>query len=224
MLGSLLYPLLVEPLFDTFASLPEGRLRTQIVELADREGVDVGQILVSDASKRTTTFNAYVSGLGPTRRVIVYDNLVADLGERETLAVVAHELAHAKHQDVLVGTVLGAAGALFGVGLLGLVVTRRLNGVQVADPRNVPFVLALVAMASVLAGPIESGISRKIETRADVEALRVTEDPAGFITLQQELARRSAADLTPPAWAQFWFGSHPTTLLRISNAERQAAE
>jgi STE24 endopeptidase len=221
--GSLLYPLLVEPLFNSFSPLPEGQLRTQILALADREDVDVGDVLVADASRRTTTLNAYVSGLGPTRRVIVYDNLVADLGERETLAVVAHELAHAKNQDVVIGTALGAAGMVAAVGLLGLVVPRRSDRGQVAEPRSVPLVLALVAVATVLAGPVESGISRRIETRADGEALRVTGDPAGFIALQQELARRSAADLTPPAWVRFWFGTHPTTLLRIANAEQQAA-
>ena len=216
--GSLIYPLVVEPLFNSFTSLPDGPLRTQILKLADDEGVDVDDVLVADASRRTTTLNAYVSGFGSTRRVVVYDNLVDGLDQDETLSVVGHELAHAKHQDVLVGTGLGAAGALLGVGLLGLVLSRR--EAETGDARSVPRILALVAIASLLASPVQNGISRQIETRADVDALRFTDDPAAFIALQQQLARRSAADLTPPAWSQFWFGSHPVTLARIALAER----
>jgi STE24 endopeptidase len=223
LVGSLLYPLVVEPLFNSFTSLPDGPLRTQILELADEEGVDVDDVLVADASRRTTTLNAYVSGFGSTRRVVVYDNLLDGLDQDETLSVVAHELAHAKHQDVLVGTVLGAAGSLVAVGLLALVVPGRRDGRRdggVADPRSVPRVLALVAVAGLLSSPVQNGISRQIEIRADVDALRATDDPAAFVVLQQQLARRSAADVTPPAWSQWWFGSHPTTLERIANAER----
>ncbi|MDE0776767.1 MAG: M48 family metalloprotease [Nocardioides sp.] len=221
--GSLLYPVVVEPLFNSFSSLPEGPLRTEVLQLADRMDVNVDDVLVADASRRTTTINAYVSGFGPTRRVVVYDNLVDDLGEPETLSVVAHELAHAKNPDVLIGTSSGAAGLLLATGLLGLVLRRRPQGNGLADARAVPRVLALVAVASALVSPVEAAISQRIEARADVEALQVS-SPAAFIALQQELARRSAADLTPPAWSQFWFSTHPTTLARIANAERQAAE
>jgi STE24 endopeptidase len=229
LLGSLVYPLVVEPLFNSFTPLPDGPLRARILELADREGVDVDDVLVADASRRTTTLNAYVSGFGSTRRVVVYDNLVEDLGEDETVSVVAHELSHAKHQDVLVGTTLGAAGAALGAGLLGLVVPRRRSEADgeaegVADPRSVPRILALVAVAGLLTSPVQNGISRQVETRADVDALRATGDPATFVALQQQLARRSAADLTPPAWSQLWFGSHPTTMSRIALAERAAEE
>jgi STE24 endopeptidase len=213
-LGSFAYPLIVEPLFNTFTPLPDGELRTQIFALADREGVPVDDVLVADASRRTTTLNAYVSGLGSSRRVVVYDNLVNDVDDREALSVIAHELGHARHDDVLTGSLLGAAGALLGVGLLGLV------GGGVADPRRVPRVLALVAVATLLASPVQNGISRRIETRADVDALRATGDPAAFVEVQKELARKSLADPTPPAWSQFWFGSHPTSMQRIALAER----
>jgi STE24 endopeptidase len=219
MLGSFVYPLLVEPLFNHFESLPDGPLRTQILDLADEEGVRVDDVLVADASRRTTTLNAYVSGFGSSRRVVVYDNLVDDVDDPEVLSVVAHELGHAKHDDVLIGSLLGAAGALLGVGLLGLL----LDG-GVAEPRRVPRVLALVAVASLLASPVQNAVSRRIETRADVAALRATGDPVAFIEVQKELARTSLADPTPPAWSQLWFGSHPTALTRIALAERFARD
>jgi STE24 endopeptidase len=218
MLGSFVYPLLVEPLFNHFEPLPDGPLRTQVLALADQEGVHVDDVLVADASRRTTTLNAYVSGFGSSRRVVVYDNLVDDVDDRQILSVVAHELGHARHDDVLTGSLLGAAGALLGVGLLGLLLTGG-----VGDPRQVPRVLALVAIATLLASPVENGISRRIETRADVASLRATHDPEAFIEVQKQLALTSLADPTPYAFSQFWFGSHPTTLQRIALAQREAS-
>lgn len=223
--GSFVYPLVVEPLFNQFDPLPDGALRTEILALADKEGVDVDDVLVADASRRTTTLNAYVSGFGHTRRVVLYDTLVDDTPRDETLSVVAHELAHAKYDDVMTGTALGAAGALVGVGLLGLLLPRRRLSGLAADPPDVvppgiamsavPTVLALAALATVLAAPVQNGISRQVETRADQTALEVTNAPQAFIDLQRRLALRSHADPTPPAWSQWWFGSHPTSLERI---------
>jgi STE24 endopeptidase len=219
LLASFVYPVVVEPLFNSFEPLPDGSLRTQILRLADREGVRVDDVLVADASRRTTTLNAYVSGFGGTRRVVVYDNLVESLPEDEALSVVAHELAHARHQDVVTGSVLGAAGAVLGVGLLALLLGAGRPGRRsMADPAVVPLVLALLGIGSLLASPVESTLSRQIETRADVDALRVTADPEAFAAMQRQLALRSLADPTPPAWSQFWFGSHPTTLTRIAIA------
>lgn len=221
LLGSFAYPVLVEPVFNDFTSLPAGPLRTEVLALADAEGVQVGDVLVADASRRTTTLNAYVSGYGSTRRVVLYDTLVEDLPREEVLSVVAHELTHAQHDDVLTGSLLGALGALTGVGLLGLLISRGAGGrgERLGAP-DVPRLLALVAVATVLVAPVEHGISRQLELRADVGALSATGDPAGFLGLQQELAGRSAADLTPPAAWQWWFGSHPTTLHRIALALR----
>ncbi|WP_110205080.1 M48 family metalloprotease [Nocardioides daejeonensis] len=221
--GSFLYPVVVEPIFNDFSPMADEQLKAQILKLADEEGVDVDEVLVADASRRTTTLNAYVSGFAGTRRVVVYDNLLDSAPDDQVLSVVAHELAHAKNNDVLVGTSLGAAGAALGVGLLALLcssaaVRRRTGTEGVARPTVVPLVLALVAVGSLLASPVQSGISRKIETRADVVALETTQDPRAFIALQKQLCIRAVCDPTPVAWAQWWFGTHPTVLQRIALA------
>ncbi|WP_122817163.1 M48 family metallopeptidase [Nocardioides pantholopis] len=224
--GSFAYPVLVEPLFSSFETLPAGSLRTEILDLADKEGVEVDEVLVADASRRTTTLNAYVSGFGGTRRVVVYDNLVEDLPPEQALSVVAHELAHARHDDVLVGSVLGALGGGLAVGLLAVVLAlggrRGGRTWSMADPAVVPVLLALFAVGSLLASPVENTVSRQIETRADVDALETTGDPAAFVEMQRQLMLRSLADPTPYAWSQFWFGSHPTGLDRIALAQRVA--
>ena len=220
--GSFVYPVVVEPLFNSFTPLPDGHLRTQVFALADREGVPIDDVLVADASRRTTTLNAYVSGFGSTRRVVLYDNLVEDVPEDQVLSVVAHELGHARHDDVLTGSVLGAAGAVLGVGLLALLVDGlgRRRGLTAGDPAVVPLALALVAIGTLLALPAQNLVSRRIETRADVDALVATRDPGAFVAVQRELALHSLADPTPPALSQLWFGSHPLGLTRIAIARQ----
>lgn len=220
MLGSFVYPVLVEPVFNHFTSLPDGPLRTQILHLADVEHVHLSDVLVADASRRTTTLNAYVSGFGSTRRVVIYDTVIRDLPRDQVLSIVAHELGHARHDDVLSGSLLAALGTALGVGLLALavsVVRRGPGGMR--DPTVVPLALALVAIGSLLASPVQNTLSRLIETRADVASLEATRDPGAFIRMQRELDLHSLSD-DPPAWSQFWFGSHPTTLQRIAIAEQ----
>jgi STE24 endopeptidase len=219
-LGSFVYPLVVEPLFNDFTPLSDVDLRSEIFAVADQEGVRIDDVLVADASRRTTTLNAYVSGFGGTRRVVVYDNLVEALPRDEALSVIAHELAHAAHGDVVIGTALGALGGAAGVGLLGLLVTTGRRRRSMGNPRLVPLVLALSVWATVAASPLENAISRQIEARADVDALRATRDPDAFIEMQRTLALRSLSDPTPPGWMQWWWGSHPTTLERVAIARR----
>ena len=224
MLGSFVYPVLVEPAFNQFTPLPDGPLRSQILQLAADEHVHLDDVLVADASRRTTTLNAYVSGYGSTRRVVLYDTVVRDLPRDQVLAIVAHELGHARHDDVLTGSILAALGTTLGIGLLALVVplVRRRPG-ALRDPTVVPLVAALVTIGTLLSSPVNNGLSRLIETRADVDSLQTTRNPAAFIAMQRELALHSLSD-QPPAWSQFWFGSHPTTLERIAIARQLGEE
>jgi STE24 endopeptidase len=220
MLGSFVYPVLVEPAFNSFKPLPDGPLRTQILHLAAVEHVHLDDVLVSNASRRTTELNAYVSGYGSTRRVVLYDNVLHDLPRPQVLAIVAHELGHAAHDDVLTGSILAALGTTLGIGLLGLAlqaVRRRPHSLR--DPAVVPLVVALVAVGTLLSSPVNNGLSRLIETRADVSSLEATRDPQAFAAMMRQLDLHSLSD-DPPAWSQFWFGSHPTTLERIAIARQ----
>lgn len=217
--GSFLYPVLVEPVFNRFVPLEDGPLRDRVLVLADRQGVAVSEVLVADASRRTTTLNAYVSGLGDTRRVVLYDTLLEQAPVEEVEVIVAHELAHAKHDDVLVGTVLGAGGAVLGVSLLALALgspgVRRRSGVGGAgDPAAVAAILALVAVGGFVSSPVVSTVSRAVEMRADRESLVATGDGETFVQVHRRLAIEAVSDPTPPRWSQFWFGSHPTVLER----------
>ena len=223
MLGSFVYPLLVEPLFNHFEPLPDGPLRTQVLALADQEGVQVDDVLVADASRRTTTLNAYVSGFGSSRRVVVYDNLVdgVDRRPRDPLRRRpragpcaprrrAHRLAARRGRRAARRRPARAAG----------------RGTRVAWPTRGRCPGCWRCWRSRRCSPARwrtasAGASRPGPTWPRCEA---TDDPEAFIEVQKELALTSLADPTPYAWSQFWFGSHPTTLQRIALAERFAAD
>ena len=221
--GSFAYPLVVEPVFNRFTPLPAGQLREDLLALAARDGVAVEQVLVADASRRTTAVNAYVSGFGSSRRIVVYDTLVEQATPAEVELVVAHELGHAAERDVLVGTLLGALGAAAAVCALALVLTwtpllRRAGADGMADPRVVPLVLALLAVTSLLVAPAGNLVSRRIEVRADVHALDLTRDPGTFIATQKRLALSNLSDLDPHPVAYAFFATHPGVTERLSLA------
>ena len=98
-----LFPVVIDPLFNDFEQLPPGQARSDVLELADKAGVDVGEVYRVDASRRTTAANAYVIGLGHSKRVVLYDNLLDGFPRDEVRSVVAHELGHQKHDDLLRG-------------------------------------------------------------------------------------------------------------------------
>ena len=220
--GSFAYPLVVEPVFNTFTPLPAGQLRDDLLALAERDGVPVDDVLVADASRRTTALNAYVSGFGSTRRIVVYDTLVRTATPQEVELVVAHELGHAKRQDVLYGTVLGALGAAAGVCVLALLMStglvRRAGASGPGDPRVLPLLLFLAAAGTLLVQPVTNLVSRRIEARADVHSLDLTRDPATFIASEQRLARTNLGDLEPNRFAYLLFATHPSTTERIAVA------
>ena len=218
--ASFLYPVVVEPLFNNFTPMEAGNFKSSVFELARSEGVQIDDVLVSDASQRTTTLNAYVSGLGNTRRVVVYDNLLNDLTPDEARVVIAHELVHAKNNDVLLGTTLGAIGSVFGISVLALLLDsrrmRRRSAIRgPADPSAVALVLALIAVGTLLGSPIQNTTSRAIEARADRDSIAATGEERVFSEMQHQLAVTSLSDPTPPRLSQFWFGSHPTVLQRV---------
>lgn len=221
--GSFLWPLVIEPAFNRFRPMADGPLRSELLALAEKSGTPVQDVLVSDASRRTTALNAYVSGFGSTRRIVVYDTVLQQLPDAEIESIVAHELGHVANDDVLTGTLTGALGAAAGVAALGWLVSigplRRRSGADgPGDPRIVPVVLFLMAVGTLVSTPVQNLVSRHIEARADIHALDLTRDPATFVAMQRELAVTNLSDPDPPAVLQWLFGSHPTTAQRVGFA------
>ena len=222
-----IFPVLIEGVFNRFTPMPEGQLRTDLIAMAGRDGVPVRDVLVADASRRTRAVNAYVSGLGPTRRIVVYDTLLLEAPPAEVESVVAHELGHAKEDDVLIGTVIGALEVAAGVCALYLLgswtpLLRRAGVDSLGEPRAVALLLAVAAVAGLVLGPVQSLVSRRIEARADAHALALTGDPATFEAMQGRLALVNLGDVDPNPWEYLLFASHPSTVERMAAARAWA--
>lgn len=235
LLLSFLVPVLVEPLFNRFTPLSDGELRQRLLALVERSGVPVRDVLVADASRRTTAANAYVSGIGRTRRVVVWDTTIDRAEPGDVVAIAAHELGHAARRDVLTLTALGAAGAAGLVGLLALALRwdplvhaagvaggASVTGGAAGDPRSLALVVAVVTLLGALTGPLANAFSRRIETRADRYALDLTRDPGTVVAMQRRLAVLNVADLRPRRSTVLLFGTHPPTAQRIAHARSWA--
>lgn len=208
-------PVVIDPLFNKFTPLPEGRLRSEVFDLARRADVNVGQVYRVDASRRTTATNAYVWGLGKTKRVVIYDNLINDFPDDQVQSVVAHEMSHVVHNDVPRGLLWLAIVAPAGT-LLVKELAERFNGRRsLGTPAALPALALSVALVSFVLGSASNVLSRRVEARADTFALRVTNDPAAFIGLTRSLAVTNLADPSTPRVWQILFGTHPTTMQRI---------
>jgi STE24 endopeptidase len=188
-------------------------------------GVPVRDVLVADASRRTRKENAYVSGLGSTRRVVLYDTLVARDDPAYVRLVVAHELGHRRMRHVALGTVLamaGAAGAV--VALWGLLsseaVLRAIHASGAGDPRVVPFLMLVGGILQLLVMPLLSALSRKLESAADRFALNLVGSLEVFESSHRSLAVSNLSDLDPPRVIYVMAFSHPTPPQRIAAARK----
>jgi len=225
-----LWPVLIDPLFNDFQPLKKGRLRSEVLDLARRADVKVGEVYRVDASRRTTAVNAYVNGIGPTKRVVLYDNLIDGLPPEQVRQVVAHELGHQKHRDIYRGLLWLALAAPAGVYLAQRLAETFGRREGLGDPARKPGPAALPAIAlavsliSLAFGSASNVVSRQVEARADSFSLELTHNPAALIALQRELAERNISDPDPPALLQTLFGTHPTTTERIGIGEAWARE
>jgi STE24 endopeptidase len=204
-------PVVLEPIFNSFRPLADEALAVRLQGLSERAGVPVRNVLVADASRRTTKVNAYVSGIGGTRRVVLFDTLLqaADPGAVEV--VVAHELGHRRDRHVAKLTALAMAGAGVAVAVLWAVL-----GTRIADPRTLPEALLVLLALELVALAPGAALSRRFERAADRCSLDLTEDAAAFARAHVELARRNLSDLEPPRLAYLLLFSHPTPPERLA--------
>jgi Zn-dependent protease with chaperone function len=208
-------PVVIDPLFNKFEPLPEGPLRDEVLELAGRANVNVGQVYRVDASRRTTAHNAYVWGLGRTKRVVIYDTLIRDLPEDQVRSVIAHELSHVVDKDILRSLLWLALVAPAGTSFVKVLAERLNRGQALGVPAALPALALSGAIVAGVLGPVSNLLSRRVEARADTFALNLTGEPTAFIDLTRNLAVSNLADPSTPRIFQLLFGTHPTTMQRI---------
>ena len=209
-------PVLLDPVFNRFERLPSGQTRGDVLDLARRAAVRVGGVYQVDASRRTTAANAYVTGLGATKRVVLYDTLLEHFSRDQVRLVVAHELAHVHYRDVprgLLYLALVAPAAMLAVQRL----TERLSPAR-GTPAVLPAAALSLALVSGALGIVSNQLSRRVEQRADSFSLRLTRAPEPFIAFERGITVRNLAEPDPPGWVVALLATHPPTVERIGAA------
>jgi STE24 endopeptidase len=211
-------PLVLEPVFNRFAPLSDERLAGELRAVADRAGVPVRDVLVADASRRSTKVNAYVSGLGRTRRVVVYDTLLDSADEGQLKLVVAHELGHRRERHVAKLT----AGVVAAAALLPVLLWAIL-GDRAVSPGELALVLLVTYVLRAPALPFGAWVSRRFERVADRFSLELTHDLPAYERTHVGLARANLGDLAPPRLVYWLLFSHPTAPERLAYGRAWAA-
>ncbi|HKC09982.1 MAG TPA: M48 family metallopeptidase [Methylomirabilota bacterium] len=220
---ALVAPIWLVPLFYRFTPLPDGDLRARLLALARRVGVPVTGVFVVDQSRKSRTANAAVTGLGRTRRILLFDTLLDQFTAEEIEAVLAHELAHQLHGDIRRGLLVQGFLTLVtfwvadralrgGAGWLGLT--------GPADIAGLPLFGLILVLVSLAALPVANGWSRRVEWQADRFALETIPDPRAFIGSMERLATLNLAEREPHRLEELFLYSHPAIERRIAHARQ----
>ncbi|HWD92833.1 MAG TPA: M48 family metallopeptidase [Verrucomicrobiae bacterium] len=214
-----LAPVLIMPLFNKFAPLPEGGLRERLLQLAQRTGFVARSIQVMDGSKRSRHSNAFFTGFGKFRKIVLFDTLIQQLSEPELEAVLAHEIGHFKKKHIPKMLVFSALSSLLGFYVVAVLARQewfyRAFGFA---PGNIAPVLLLFALLSGAVmfwfSPLGHWWSRRHEYEADAFAADVMKEPRSLIGALRKLNEKNLSNLTPhPLYSGFYY-SHPTLMER----------
>lgn len=221
---SMFYSSLIVPLFNKQTPLPEGELRTAIEKFAEKAGFKLQNIYLIDGSKRSTKANAYFTGLGSKKRIVLYDTLIDMLTTDELVAVLAHELGHYKKKHIIQGLVLSTITT----GIILFIFNLMLNFSQISEALGVHQIkvhIALITFAIIL-NPVSliinmftNVLSRKNEYQADNFA-KTNGLGNELISSLKKLSVNNLSNLTPHKAYVFLNYSHPTLLQRISKLKQ----
>lgn len=220
---TLLVPLVVTPLFYEQTPLAEGEFRDRLLEIATKADMSVKEIYVVDESRYSKHTNAYFTGVGPFRRIVLYDTLLKSHTPEEAALIFAHEAGHWKYNHVAWGLSLGVLGA-FAAAVVYLLLFPWLSQVQwfglpaIASARNIPFIIVITMLLQLYFAPVESQISQFMERQADRTAIELTGLNEVYRQAQIRLSRDNRSELLPHPLRVFWLYSHPPTIDRIKSA------
>lgn len=221
-----LQPVVIDPLYNDFYTLQSGHLKTEILDLAAKANIPAHNVYEVDMSKKTSTMNAYVNGIGNHLRIVLWDTTLNKLSDKQVLFVMAHEMGHyVMHHLVwgMIGSIIMTlVGLYFASYLLRWIVGRwgyHLGIKHPGDLAALPIILLIFSVLTFAASPLENVVERHYEHQADQYALHMTQDPQAGISGYQKLTVNSLSDVNPPRLVKWFLYNHPTMLERISNFE-----
>lgn len=214
-----LYPKLILPLFNKLTPLPEGELRARLLALGDRTGFRAQAIQVMDGSKRSAHSNAFFTGFGRFRRIVLFDTLVAQLSAEELEAVLAHEIGHYRRGHIPKMLAISAAMQFAGFAVVAwLAASPWFNTAFGFPPGELAPAFLLFGLLSGLVlfwfSPVANFFSRKHEYEADAFARDAMGGPGPIVAALRKLAQKNLSNLTPHPWFSAFFHSHPTLVER----------
>jgi Zn-dependent protease with chaperone function len=215
-------PYVLVPLFFKMRPLADTGTVERIHALVNRAGAPVRDVCSLDFSRRTAEANAAVIGMGRSRRVVIADTLLAEFTPGEVDAVVAHELGHHVNHHVqmlLLGNAIVIWVGLFVASRVASLALPILSLPSLAYVPGYPVLLFVVELFFLLISPILNWWSRRLESGADVFALRLTRDPKAFADAMRRIGCQNLVELCPPRWAEALLGSHPALGRRIALAQ-----
>ena len=222
-----LAPVLIFPLFYKYKPLDDAALVERLTTLARRAGARVQGVYAFDMSSKTVAANAAVMGLGNTRRIVLGDTLVNNFTHDEIETVMAHELGHHVHKDVLWGILVQSALTLLGLWLADAVMrwgVAAFGYTSLSAPATLPLFILAMSVFGLATMPLNNAWSRRREEMADRYALETTQNPQAFASSMTRLANQNLAEAEPPAWVEFLLHSHPSIHKRVAMAEAYAQQ
>ncbi|HIP97560.1 MAG TPA: M48 family peptidase [Anaerolineae bacterium] len=217
-----LAPLLIVPLFFKCTPLADEELAQRLMRLAERAGTRVRGVFTINLSSKTTAANAALMGLGNTRRIVLGDTLLKNYTADEIEVILAHELGHHVHHDLIWGLLVQSALTLGGLYLtsLGLRWGVRFFGFQgIADVAAFPLLAMVMGAFGIVTLPLGNAYSRWRESLADDYALVVTGKPEAMIAAMTKLANQNLSEVNPEPWVEFLLYSHPAIGRRVERAQ-----
>jgi STE24 endopeptidase len=214
-----LYPIVIMPLFNKLSPLPEGPLKERLLLLGERTGFKANTIQVMDGSKRSGHSNAFFTGFGRFRRIVLFDTLIAQLSDEELEAVLAHEIGHYRLGHIPKGLALSFLSTAFSFGLIAwLCTTSWFNPTFGFEPGVLAVSFLLVGLLASLftfwISPLFSLLSRKHEYEADNFAKNAMGSSKPMISALRKLSSKNLSNLTPHPWYSSFYYSHPTLVER----------
>ena len=208
-----LFPVVILPIFHRYTPIEDKELTAALEEILAREGLKSGGFFQEDMSRRTRKENAFLAGLGKTRRVVLGDNLVKQMTVPEIVSVIGHEVGHYKHKHIWKGLAVGTLDELAIFFLLSIVMRAGFPGFA-GSSREVLAVLPLMliiggAASSLVFGPAGNALSRHFEKQADLYAVEQVRDTQAFLTALAGLANRNLGNAYPAWWVKVLFYTHP---------------
>ncbi|ABO51719.1 Ste24 endopeptidase [Desulforamulus reducens MI-1] len=210
-----IWPVVVSPLFNRFEPAKDPAILSMVNELASKADIPVDEVLVMDASRRTTRANAYFAGLAGTKQIVLYDTLLKNYPPDQVKAVIAHEMAHWRQGHIIKGLTLGIIGNFLLWGLLFIFIRSVLPPSRYHPPYTWALTILFFLTVSFATSPLQNTISRSMEKEADQVSIQLTGDVAAAIGLQINLVSKNSSDVSPPAFIEWFSYSHPAVLNRI---------